>query len=119
LRESSGSFGLGPNAHISESSEGSHAVALSGAESSGNSKQVSLIFRRLRISFARLYVISIVKVVVQNTCIYRKHSLMDSSKEGASAGKQRDMTLRLGVMEEGAVQYIGNGWLIYVNSVWR
>jgi hypothetical protein len=100
LRESSGSSGLGPNAHISESSEGSHAVALSGAESSGNSKQLSLIFRRLRISSVRHYVISIVRVVVQYTHIYHKHSLMVSSKEGASAGKQRDMTLRLGVIEE-------------------
>ena len=69
LRESSGSSGLGPNAHISESSEGSHAVALSGAESSENSKQLSLMFRRLRISSARHYVISIVRVVVQNICI--------------------------------------------------
>jgi hypothetical protein len=59
-----------------------------------------LIFRRLRISSARHYVISIVRVVVQNIQIYLKHSLMLSSKEGASAGKQRGMTLRLGVIEQ-------------------
>ena len=49
LRESNGSLGLGPNAHKSESSEGSHAVAVSGAVSRPNSKVLSLMFRRLRI----------------------------------------------------------------------
>jgi hypothetical protein len=87
LSESNGSLGLGPNAHMSESSEGSHAVAVSGAASGPNSEVLSLMFRRLRILSVQPYIKSSIEGdVLESACTYILNSLMDSKKEALAPG---------------------------------